>query len=230
MSQVSSKQRYQQFKKNLNEVEQRFGRTQGSVELIAVSKGQSLQSIQMLAQWGQVLFAENYLQESLLKIISLSSLPLQWHFIGRIQGNKIQKISQYFSWVHSLCDIKTARKLNDAREKSGRGALQVCLQINLDQESTKSGLEPDSVLHIAQQLRALSHLRLRGMMVLPKTRVDFSEQRQAFKRARWIFEHLKQAGFEIDTLSMGTSRDFIAAIAEGATHIRVGEALFGPRK
>ncbi|WP_010598897.1 YggS family pyridoxal phosphate-dependent enzyme [Rickettsiella massiliensis] len=230
MSQLSSKQCYQQFKKNLNEVEQHFGRKPGSVQVIAVSKGQSIQSIEGLAQWGQMLFAENYLQESLLKIISLSDLPLQWHFIGGIQGNKIQKISQYFSWVHSLCDIKTARKFNDAREKSGQGTLQVCLQINLDQESTKSGLEKGSVLHVAQQLRSLSHLHLRGIMVLPKTSVDFDQQRQTFKRACWIFEHLKQAGFEVDTLSMGTSRDFIAAIAEGATHIRVGEALFGPRK
>jgi PLP dependent protein len=230
MSQLLSKQHYQQFKKNLNEVAQRFGRKQDSVQIIAVSKKQSVQSIQTLAQWGQTLFAENYLQESLLKIISLSDLPLQWHFIGSIQGNKIQKISQYFSWVHSLCDLKTALKLNEAREKSGQGALQVCLQINLDQESTKSGLEPEAVLHVAQQLRPLSHLHFRGIMVLPKTSVEFTEQRHTFKRARWIFENLKQAGFQIDTLSMGTSRDFIAAIAEGATHIRIGEALFGPRK
>ncbi|RUQ37452.1 MAG: YggS family pyridoxal phosphate-dependent enzyme [Candidatus Competibacteraceae bacterium] len=208
--------------------EQRFQRPPESVRLLAVSKTQPAAAIVAIAAQGQRRFGENYLQEALTKIAELADLGLEWHFIGPIQANKTRSIAEHFAWVHSVDRLKIAERLNEQRPEA-LPPLNVCLQVNIDREATKHGLEIDEVAAVAQAVAALPRLRLRGLMAIPAPAADFATQRQPFAQLRALQEQLNATGLALDTLSMGMSDDLEAAIAEGATLVRVGTALFGPR-
>jgi pyridoxal phosphate enzyme (YggS family) len=208
--------------------EEKYGREAGSVSLLAVSKTQSAEIIQQAVACGQFCFGENYLQEALPKIIRFANTPIEWHFIGPLQSNKTKKIAEHFAWVHSLDTMKTAKRLHDQRPAS-LPPLQVCIEVNLHQEETKAGVHPHDMLALADYCMTLPRLTLRGLMAIPAMQKTFAEQRIAFAKIRWQWEMLRERGFPLDTLSMGMSADFEAAIAEGATIVRIGTALFGQR-
>ena len=206
------------------------GRRPDSVTLLAVSKTFPASSVLALADCGQRSFGENYLQEAQDKISACATqrpdLPLEWHFIGPIQSNKTRPIAEHFDWVHSVDREKIARRLAEQRP-AARGPLQVCLQVNIDAEATKSGCAPDEVPALARAIAAMPGLRLRGLMAIPLPQP--ATERAAFARLRALFERLREEGLPVDTLSMGMSDDLEAAIAEGSTLVRVGSALFGRR-
>lgn len=207
------------------------GRNAEDITLLAVSKTQPSSSVRLAYEAGLRSFGENYLQEALEKIEDLAALDLDWHFIGPIQSNKTGAIARHFNWVHSVDREKIGRRLNDQRP-SDLEPLNICLQVNLDGEDTKSGVAPGDVPQLAQSLNELPNLRLRGLMAIPKPRESFEEQRHAFFRLNQLLDNLRQldpALAHLDTLSMGMSEDLEAAIAEGATIVRVGTAIFGAR-
>jgi hypothetical protein len=204
------------------------GRAPEAVWLLAVSKTFPPAAILEAAAAGQICFGESYVQEALEKIAALSTLPLEWHFIGPIQSNKTRVIAEHFHWVHSVDRLKIAERLSQARPAQ-LGPLQICLQVNISGEASKSGVAPDSVLELAKQVRALPSLKLRGLMAIPRPTDSPHEQRAQFRQVRELFEQLNAQGFDLDTLSMGMSDDLEAAIAEGATIVRVGSAIFGQR-
>lgn len=215
-------------KTQIIEAEHHFQRSHHAVKLIAVSKSQTVQTIQEAILAGQRAFGENYVQEALEKIRQLQGNDLEWHFLGKIQSNKIKLVSENFHWVHSLCEMKTAACLNQYR-KPNLSPLNVCIQINLDQERSKAGIFLEDLLLFAQSVKKFQRLNLRGLMAIPKLKTEFSAQRDSFKKLHLAFTALQQLGFKVDTLSMGMSDDFVAAIAEGATCIRIGTAIFGKR-
>jgi hypothetical protein len=178
---------------------------------------------------GQREFGENYLQEALEKIGALSDLPLVWHFIGPLQSNKTRAIAENFDWVHSVARAKIAQRLADARP-GGREPLDICLQVNVSGESSKSGVAPEALRPLAEAVRALPRLRLRGLMAIPELSDDMELQRRRFASLRLLLEQLNDTGFAMDTLSMGMSQDLETAVMEGATIVRVGTAIFGERK
>ena len=177
---------------------------------------------------GQRAFGENYVQEGVSKIEALADLELEWHFIGPLQGNKTRLVAENFAWVHSLDRLKIAERLS-AQRPAHLPPLQVCLQVNVSGEESKCGVEPDAALALAQQIAALPRLKLRGLMCIPEPTDDFAEQCAAFRRLQQRFTQLKDSGLPLDTLSMGMSHDLEAAIAEGATLVRIGTAIFGER-
>lgn len=199
------------------------------VTLIAVSKSQPIDYIKEIVNAGQKIFGENYVQEALEKIKALQNDALEWHFIGPIQGNKTKPIAEYFDWVQSVDRLKIAERLNNARPEN-RARLNICLQVNVSGETSKSGVAPHEVEALARQVALLPRLHLRGLMAIPEATKDEAEQRKAFRQLKQLFDQLNQQGHALDTLSMGMSGDFKAAIAEGATHVRIGSALFGERK
>lgn len=201
---------------------------EGCVRLLAVSKRQSIEAIQAVAEMGQRDFAENICQEALPKIAALKQYELTWHFIGHVQANKTGAISQHFAWVHSVDREKIAQRLSNQRP-SDLPPLNVCIQVNIDNEATKSGIDVADLESLAACIAKLPRIKLRGLMAVPKPVDDFTAQRQPFQRLREAFLNLNQLGYGLDTLSMGMSHDFRAAIAEGATMIRVGTAIFGAR-
>ena len=205
------------------------GRDPAQVALVAASKAQPPQTILAAYRAGQRRFGENYVQEALDKQAALSHLSdIEWHFIGPIQSNKTRVIAEHFAWVHSIDRIKTARRLS--RQRPGHmPALQVCLQVNLDGEAGKAGVAPEQLGELARTVHGLPGLHLRGLMALPKPRSRSAEQRQVFARLRTLLETLNQEGLTLDSLSMGMSGDLEAAVAEGATLVRIGSAIFGPR-
>ena len=209
--------------------ERKFDRPPQAVRLVAVSKTRSVDEIRAAARLGQQDFGENYAQEALDKIGRLRDYGLCWHFIGPIQSNKTGIIGRYFDWVHSIDRSRIARRLSTARPDA-LPALNVCIQVNISGEASKSGVETDQVLALAELISALPGLQLRGLMTMPVQSNDFAQQRQAFRLLQQAYTELKQAGFALDTLSMGTTHDMTAAIAEGATIVRLGTAVFGPRK
>ena len=213
----------------IHAAEQRFQRPPGAVRLLAVSKTQPTAAIAAMAAAGQTCFGENYVQEALDKRAELAALALEWHFIGPIQANKTRAIAEHFAWAHSVDRLKIAERLS-AQRPEPLPPLNVCLQVNIDREPTKHGLDPADVGEVAAAVAALPGLRLRGLMAIPAPVVDFAAQRLAFARLRTLQEQLITAGLTLDTLSMGMSDDLEAAIAEGATLVRVGTALFGPRR
>lgn len=217
-----------QVKTQIIEAEHHFQRLNHSVKLIAVSKSQTMQAIKEAIDAGQFVFGENYAQEALGKIRQLQGNDLEWHFLGSIQSNKTKLIAENFHWVHSLYKIKTAARLNQYRAVN-LPPLNVCIQINLDKEPNKTGIYLEDLTAFAQSLEKFPYLKLRGLMAIPKKRTEFSAQRDSFKKLRLAFTKLQQLGFKIDTLSMGMSDDFVAAIAEGATYVRIGTAIFGRR-
>jgi hypothetical protein len=208
--------------------EQRFQRPPGSVRLLAASKTQSPAAIAAIAAAGQTCFGENYVQEALDKMVELATLDLEWHFIGPIQANKTRGIAEHFAWVHGVDRLKIAERLS-AQRPDRLPPLNVCLQINIDREPTKHGLDESAVAEVARTVAALPRLRLRGLMAIPAPAADFAAQRRPLAQLRELWERLKAGGLALDTLSMGMTDDLEAAIAEGATLVRVGTALFGPR-
>lgn len=196
--------------------------------LLAVSKGMPESAIRRAFSAGQFEFAESYAQEAIAKIGATHDLPIVWHFIGPIQSNKTSAIAENFAWVHSVDRLKIATRLSAARPSS-MAPLNICIQINSSGEVSKSGVAPADLIALASEIATLPRLALRGLMAIPAPSNNFEEQRQAFRRVHDHFEALCRAGFALDTLSMGMSDDLEAAIAEGATMIRVGTAIFGPR-
>ena len=203
-------------------------RSVDSVTLLAVSKGQSSAAINEAASAGVENFGENFLQESLPKIEALAGRELTWHFIGRLQANKTRQVAENFAWVHTVDRIKIAERLS-AQRPFHAPPLNVCLQLHVGGEASKGGVEPAEILPLAQAVRALPQLKLRGLMCMPPAESEVSRQRAWFRETRQVFDYLNERGFGLDTLSMGTTSDFEAAIAEGATIVRIGTAIFGAR-
>ena len=205
------------------------GRSPEDVHLLAVSKKQPLEKILAAADAGQRDFGENTVQEGIEKVTKLTQRRLCWHFIGHIQSNKTRAVAEHFDWVHSVDKLKTAKRLSEQRPVS-LGDLNICIQVNIDEEASKSGVTPDAVGELARAIAGLPRLRLRGLMCLPAIRDTFDEQRIPFARTRELAKLLAREGLIMDTLSMGMSDDFRAAIMEGATIVRIGTAVFGPRE
>lgn len=204
------------------------GRDVDEVTLLAVSKTVGVTAVAAAFAAGQTAFAENYIQEAVPKISRLRHLPLQWHCIGPIQSNKTRLVAEHFDWVHTVDRLKTAQRLSEQRP-ADLPPLQVCIQLNVDGGATKSGVLPADALALAQQVAALPHLRLRGVMSIPEPATDFAAACSVFARVKTVFDALKAEGLALDTLSMGMSADLEAAIQAGSTMVRVGSAIFGAR-
>jgi len=208
---------------------QQYHRTGNEVKLLAVSKRHSTDSIREAYEAGQKAFGENYVQELLDKNEQLDDLDVEWHFIGPLQSNKTKKIAKVANWVHTIDRLKIAQRLNNQRPEN-LGPLSVCIQVNISDEESKSGVAEDQLLILAQEIIKLPNLKLRGLMAIPAPENNFTKQREIFARVAAIQRSLNNKGFELDTLSMGMSNDMEAAIAEGATIVRIGTAIFGARE
>ena len=206
----------------------RAGRDPHSVRLLAVSKQQPIGAIEAAAEAGQVEFGENYVQEGVAKIETLRDLRLTWHFIGQLQGNKTRDVAESFQWVHTVDRERIAARLA-AQRPHYAGPLEVLLQVKLDAGPGKGGVEPEALPRLAEIVGGLPRLRLRGLMCIPEPATDDAGQRGPFRQLRRLLEELNSRGHALDTLSMGMSADLEAAVAEGATIVRVGTAVFGPR-
>lgn len=217
------------IKKLIAHYEELYGRKPGSVGLLAASKGQSIEKIIAAYHAGQRAFGENYLQDALTKMETLSEFAIEWHFIGKLQSNKIKKIAEHFDWVHSIDNEKDAERLNEHRP-SHLKPLNVCIEVNVSHEPSKSGVRFEGVLPLAIYCRQLPHLNLRGIMSIPAPQPDIFEQRRTFHKLFLLWQLMQEEGMPLDTLSMGMSDDFEAAIAEGATLVRIGRGIFGARK
>ncbi|MDR2189259.1 MAG: YggS family pyridoxal phosphate-dependent enzyme [Azonexus sp.] len=204
------------------------GRSADDVRLLAVSKAWPTDSVLAAAAAGQRAFGESYVQEALAKMNATHDAGLEWHFIGPLQSNKTQKVAEHFAWVHAIDRVKLAERLS-AQRPAALPPLQVCVQVNVSGEASKSGCRPEAALALCQAVAALPRLSLRGLMTIPQPTDDPAAQRAAFGRLRRLQEQLCAAGLPLDTLSMGMSDDLEAAIAEGATIVRVGTAIFGER-
>jgi pyridoxal phosphate enzyme (YggS family) len=204
------------------------GRNPAEITLVAVSKTQSAQSVRDAATAGVTDFGENYAQEALAKLDALDDLALRWHFIGAVQSNKTRKLAERFAWVHGIDDLAIARRLSDQRPFHAP-PLNLCIQVALVPEPTKRGLTPAEALELAPQVAELPRVRLRGLMCVPPPTDEPAVQHARFAELRALRDALNARGLELDTLSMGMSGDFEAAVAEGATLVRIGTALFGPR-
>ena len=208
--------------------EARFGRPEGSVELLAVSKTKPASAVRDALAAGQTAFGENYVQDARDKQEALGPGDARWHFIGPLQSNKTKLVAAHFDWVHSVEREKIARRLSEQRPAT-LPPLNVCIQVNVSDEFSKSGLQPADVPTLAQAVTAMPNLRLRGLMCIPAPAEDFHAQRAPFRQLRELQEQLVRDGLHLDTLSMGMSADLEAAIAEGSTMVRVGTDIFGAR-
>lgn len=209
----------------IREAAQACGRDPQTIGLLAVSKTKPAAAVREAHACGQHDFGENYLQEALNKQLELSDLPLTWHFIGPIQSNKTRPIAEHFAWVHSVDRLKIAQRLSEQRPTQ-LPPLNICLQVNVSGEASKSGCTPDELPALAKAVSQLPNLRLRGLMTIPEPTSDVAQQHAACARLRQLRDNLN---LELDVLSMGMSDDLEAAIAEGATWVRIGTALFGAR-
>jgi len=207
---------------------QAVGRQSGDIALVAVSKTFPAEYIAQAHAAGQRVFGENYAREAVEKITKLEHMPLEWHFIGPLQSNKTSAIATHFQWVHSVAREKIAQRLDAARPE-GLPPLNVCIQVNVSGEAAKSGIEPGEELKLADAIARLPRLKLRGLMAIPEPTSDAALQRRRFAQLRELKERLAARGHALDALSMGMSDDLEAAIAEGATMVRVGTAIFGRR-
>lgn len=205
-----------------------FARKPHSVSLLAVSKGQTIEKIKQAISAGQVAFGENHLQEALPKIMACAEKTIEWHFIGLIQRNKTKKIAEHFNWVHSVTDQHIAKRLNEQRP-SHLPPLNICIQVNVSDKTHKLGIPINEVEELANYCATLPQLQLRGLMTIPFPKNTFEEQRAEFAKLSVLFHQLNKKNFQLDTLSMGMSNDMKAAIAEGATIVRIGTAIFGRR-
>ncbi|AFT84555.1 YggS family pyridoxal phosphate-dependent enzyme [Paraburkholderia phenoliruptrix] len=222
---------------NLEAVQQRIamaahvaGRDARSIALLAVSKTFPAEDVRAAHAAGQRAFGENYVQEALTKIEALADLraSLEWHFIGPLQSNKTRPVAEHFDWVHSVDRLKIAQRLSEQRPDA-LPPLNVCLQVNISGEASKSGVSVDEAMQVARDIAALPRLRLRGLMAIPEPAGGIDEQRVPHRGLRELFERLRSDGLALDTLSMGMSSDLEAAVLEGATIVRVGTAIFGAR-
>lgn len=204
------------------------GRTGGEVLLLAASKTFPAERIREAVAAGQRAFGENYVQEGLAKIGALDDLALEWHFIGPLQSNKTRPVAEHFDWVHGIERLKIAERLSAARG-AGRPPLQVCIQVNVSGEASKSGVSPADTATLAHAVAGLPNLRLRGLMAIPEPTDDLALARRRFAMLRELRDGLNRDGLSLDTLSMGMSDDLEAAILEGATIVRIGTAIFGER-
>jgi len=219
---------YSSIRQQIQLAAQNAGRDEASVALLAVSKTRSAHEIRDLYQLGQRQFGENYIQEALEKISVLSDLPLCWHFIGPIQSNKSRAIAEQFDWVHSVDRFKIAKRLSEQRP-THLPALNICMQVNISREASKSGCLPEAAEALLNQISELPHIVIRGLMAIPAATDNIAEQRHALASMKQLFSKLKTTHPSLDTLSMGMSNDMEIAIQEGATMVRIGTALFGPR-
>lgn len=220
--------RYRLVQAQIENAARDAGRGPSNIHLLAVSKQQPAAVILELAAAGQRDFGENYLQEALPKIRALSHQDLIWHFIGQIQSNKTRFIAENFQWVHTIDRLKIAQRLDEQRPHFSP-PLQVCIQVKLAEEPGKGGVWPAGLPTLAQDIARLPRLRLRGLMCIPPPVENLAAQRRLFANMRELLAALNNTGLKLDTLSMGMSGDFVAAIAEGATIVRMGTAVFGPR-
>jgi len=223
------------MRKNLNRVREQIvqaasacKRESDSILLLAVSKKKPASDIRQAWELGQRDFGENYLQEALQKMEKLEDLDITWHFIGAIQSNKTRNIAEAFDWVHCIDRAKIARRLSEQRPPD-LGPLNVCIQVNIDHESSKAGIELVELPELANAIHQLPGIRLRGLMTIPAPQESFDLQRSAFAKLANALESLRQQGIDCDTLSMGMTQDMEAAIAEGSTLVRIGTAIFGER-
>lgn len=223
----------------LNETRQRIeraanrcGRDPRQCQLLAVSKTRPVSDIRAAYDCGQRQFGENYLQEALPKLEALADLPITWHFIGPMQSNKTRAVAEHFDWVHSVDRLKIASRLNQQRPDT-LPPLNICLQVNISGETSKAGISPEQVMETAAAIAPLARLRLRGLMCIPQASETPARQAEPFARLRELLQRLRQQQpglADLDTLSMGMSADLEAAIAEGATWVRIGTGIFGPRR
>lgn len=220
--------RLQNVHKRIIDAAAHSGRAPTEISLLAVSKYKPIEDILAAFEAGQRCFGENYVQEAVKKIQYLTKYPIEWHFIGSIQSNKIPEIADNFSWVHTLNSVKHAKLLNQYRSDK-QPKLNVCIQVNISHEQSKGGVQPNELMDLASQILTLPRLRLRGLMAIPKQTNIIEEQLSAAKSLRILFDLLVRRGYPMDTLSMGMSNDLEAAIAEGATIVRVGTDIFGMR-
>jgi pyridoxal phosphate enzyme (YggS family) len=216
-----------QVNSKIRAAEAKSQRPANCVRLLAVSKTRSIAEIREVMRSGQTAFAESYVQEALEKMAALADAKLEWHFIGPIQANKTAHIATHFDWVHSIDRSKIAQRLNEQR--GDRPPLNVCIQVNTSGEHTKSGIPETELVALAECIQQLPQLRLRGLMTVPAPEADPEKQRIPFHQLKLCLDRLNKLGMELDTLSMGMSDDMEAAIYEGATIVRIGTAVFGPR-
>jgi len=222
-------ERLKKVQQSIDEATKKADREIDDIRLIAVSKTKPAEDIEQVYLAGQREFGENYLQEAIDKVTQLAHLPdIKWHFIGAIQSNKTRPIAEHFDWVHSVERIKVARRLGEQRPDD-KPPLNICLQVNICDEKNKAGIALDDVAELAKEVSQISNIRLRGLMAIPLNTTDPEQQRYHFKQLRNCLDQLNKTGFQLDTLSMGMSNDMEAAIAEGATMIRIGTAIFGER-
>jgi pyridoxal phosphate enzyme (YggS family) len=216
------------IRKQISTAEHTYAREPASVQLLAVSKTKPASAIEEAYACGQRAFGENYAQELLEKAEALKDLDIEWHYIGPLQSNKTKIIAEHAGWMHSIDREKIARRISEQRS-SALPPLNICLQVNISGEESKSGVSPDELPALAHAVSRLPNIRLRGIMALPAPSPDIGEQRAAFAAVRGLFEQLRREGLDIDTLSMGMTGDLEAAIAEGSTMVRIGTAIFGAR-
>ena len=207
----------------------RYGRDPNSVRLIAVSKTQPAAAIRTLAELGQRDFGENYVQEALPKLDELRDLSLTWHYVGQLQANKTRVVAEHFHWVHTLDRERIAVRLSEQRSPHA-APLNICIQVSLEDEPGKGGISKTELAPLARRVLELPGLKLRGLMCIPPPRDGFEAQRQLFGELADCAHQLREQGIELDTLSMGMSGDLEAAVAAGATCVRIGTAIFGERR
>jgi pyridoxal phosphate enzyme (YggS family) len=217
------------IRNKISAAEKQFGREENSVCLIAVSKTRKINEIIMAINENQRHFGENYCQEAIEKIKAITQSNVVWHFIGPIQSNKTKQISHYFDWVHTVDRIKIAHRLDEMRPDN-MAPLNICIQVNTSGEVTKSGLSINEVEDFINELKHFKRLKVRGLMSLPEIKPSFDDQRKSFSLLKKVLHELGTDNPELDTLSIGTTQDMEAAIAEGATCVRIGTAIFGPRE
>ena len=222
-------QSLEKIRNRVTVLERRYQRPPDGVRILAVSKTKPPQAVRAAAEIGQREFGENHVQDALTKLDALADLDLVWHFIGPIQSNKTRIVATRFDWVHSIDRAKIAQRLNEQRPED-LPPLEVCIQVNVSGEGSKSGVDSGEVYELADAVSALPRLKLRGLMTLPRPCDDLDAQRRPFAELRRVLEELNTRGFALDTLSMGMTNDMEAAIAEGATIIRIGSAIFGARE
>ncbi len=218
----------QAVRRRIETAAQACGRAPDDIALLAVSKTWPLESVLLAAAAGQRTFGENYVQEGCDKAMATAGQGLEWHFIGPLQSNKTRPVAEHFAWVHSIDRLKIAERLS-AQRPEHLPPLQVCVQVNVSGEASKSGCTPAEAPALCRAVAALPHLQLRGLMAIPEPADDEAAQRAPFRALRELYEQLRASGLPLDTLSMGMSHDLEAAVAEGATIVRIGTAIFGER-
>lgn len=223
-------ERYRALVQRLRTAEDNFSKAPGSVQLVAVSKTYPAEDVRAVAEFGQQHFGENQLQDAMQKIPNLEDLGLTWHFIGPVQSNKCRDVALYFDWVHSVDRLKIANRLSQLRP-ADTPPINLLIQVNLQNEPTKAGVAPETVSELAKTISALPNTKLRGLMAIPSPETDLDRQRQVFRMLRELLDDTNRAlDLEMDCLSMGMTDDMEAAVAEGATHVRIGTAIFGARQ